>query len=113
MAREDCPNRSLYCKYYPGCFSDEHHEKHPRKAYEEGYDEDHYNVIAKRYRNLGKFLVQLCRYEHDQEHRLEPPPRPPLEEMVDELEATDEHLTPNVLKAINQYRREQNGTTNT
>lgn len=107
MARGECPNRALSCKYYPKCFSDEHHEYYPRRIYEEGYDNPDHNVMAARWRNLGSKLVQLCRLEHDWEHELEPPQRPPLDHMVEELEATDEHLTNRVLEAIQRYKNER------
>lgn len=105
MARGRCDNPDPNCKYAAanrggGCFSDEHHLFYPRNEYSD--------PIAKRWRDLGKNTVQLCRRLHDDIHAQDsPPPRPTRETMAYELLNSDEHLTRNVRDALQAFIRKR------
>lgn len=103
MAREKCPAPREDCRYKKP-FSDLHHQYWPRAEYEQA------GTIEARWRNLGKNCLQLCRCVHDDIHADDMPPEmPPRDEMVDDLLATDEHLTRAVRDALNAAVRGRNG----
>lgn len=96
MSKKECPEPNKPgCKYAGRCFSDWHHEYWPRADYEEA------GTIERRWRNLGKNGVQLCRMEHDERHATqEPPEMPSRDAMIDDLIASREFMQRSVRNAI-------------
>lgn len=89
----DCPH------YYrkQGCGLDRHHLYWPSAEYR--------NTLEKKWRNLGKNVVEVCRRLHDEIHATETPPeKPAREDMVyDVLEAVavgEIHMSTNLQRAM-------------
>ena len=85
MPIEACPFESQHCKYSPNCYSDEHHLAWPERDYQE-------TKIARAFRELSINRVMMCRYLHDQEHRLEPPEMPSEPEMIEAIIESGDHI---------------------
>lgn len=96
MAFSECYNNVPSCPFQPRCASNEHHTYYPSTEYT--------TPIENRFRNLGANLVQLCMYEHVQEHRYDPPEKPSKEEMIRAIEESGEHISRSVRKAIKEHR---------
>ncbi len=98
---QPCYENKAGCKYAPRCFSDEHHQFWPRTDYEAA------GTIEARWRNLGQNTLQLCRQEHDDIHTFDDPPEMPTRpQMVDDLLASDEHMTRRVRNALKAATRQ-------
>ena len=77
--RRDCPEQQPGCPYFEtGCYSDQHHLVWPSNEYTA--------PLEQVYRELPENKVQLCRFQHDLEHQLDPPIKPSAEVMRQAVE---------------------------
>lgn len=94
MSRGECPAPKEDCRQERP-FSDWHHDHWPRADYEKA------GVIEARWRDLAINGLQLCRCIHNDIHAEDaPPPMPDRDQMVDDLLASDEHMTRRVKRAL-------------
>lgn len=60
MSKGECLEPRPDCKYYPDCFSDQHH------LY--GRAKNHIGKIARKFSELPENKIQMCRREHEELH---------------------------------------------
>ena len=81
---------------YP--YHDRHHIFYERNQYQTRIERD--------FRNLGENIIRICRCKHTEIHNnLEPPEKPPTDYMVEQLEASEQHMPCGLRKAIMEHRR--------
>ena len=78
MSRGECPEPRPDCPYAGlrgGCFSDEHHLFFP--------EVDYRDIMGSEFRELAENKEYICRWDHDEIHATEmPPKRPPREQIL-------------------------------
>lgn len=96
---ERCPEPQD-CRYRgtPECIVTTHHLWFSKRNYK--------TVIEKAFRELPENKESLPRCQHEALHRTtEAPEKPPLDNMIDAIECSEQDITANVLNKINLVRR--------